>query len=181
MCCWKIKFSSRWGRCNRQKQVSEPINYFEQEAANSKGSGLSGPRDGEESSSVQCLAWKKKIDAEANVVSAPERSSFPPDEVDAIGKNKSKSRSSILSGRQPSQKALDWVDQETERSPQVSHTWCGNWRFMLRLMWCRLLKDEVLLQMRQMKQAETSLKAYWVFEQEAAKSKGSGLSRPGDG
>ena len=41
------------------------------------------------------------------MVSAPERSSFPPDEVDAIGKNKSKSRSSILSGRQPSQKALD--------------------------------------------------------------------------
>ena len=109
------------------------------------------------------------------------RSSFPPDEVDATDKNKSKSWSSILSGRQPSQKALDWVDQETERSPQVSHTWCGKRRFMLRLMWCRLLKDEVLLQMRQMKQAETSLKAYWVFEQEAAKSKGSGLSGPGDG
>ena len=49
---------------------------------------MSGPK---ESSSVPCLAWKKKIDAEANVVLAPERSSFPPDEVDATGKNKSKS------------------------------------------------------------------------------------------
>ena len=61
------------------------------EAAKEKGSGLSKPIDGEESSSVPCLAWKKKIDAEANVVLAPERSSFPPDEVDATGKNKSKS------------------------------------------------------------------------------------------
>ena len=56
-----------------KKQVSTPIKYFGREAAKEKGSGLSRPRNGEESSSVPCLAWKKKIDAEANVVSAPKR------------------------------------------------------------------------------------------------------------
>ena len=59
----------------------EPSEYFEREAAKSKGPGLSGPV--EESSSVPCLARKKNIDAEANVVLAPdvESSSSPPDEV----------------------------------------------------------------------------------------------------
>ncbi len=64
---------------------SEPDNYFKREAAKSKGSGLSG----------------------ANVVCAAERSSSPPDEVDATGKNKFQSLSIILSRRQPIQKALD--------------------------------------------------------------------------
>ena len=44
------------------------------------------------------------IDVEAIVVLASERSSSRPDEVDAKGKKKSQSQSSILSGRQPSQK-----------------------------------------------------------------------------
>ena len=82
---------------------SEPDKYFKREAAKSKGSWLGGPWDREESSSVPCLALKKKIDAETNVGLAP-----PIYEVDATSKNK-----------QPSQKALDWVDLEKERRP-----WC---------------------------------------------------------
>ena len=83
---------------------SEPDKYFKREAAKSKGSGLSGPGDREESSSVPCLALKKKIDAETNVGLAP-----PIYEVDATSKNK-----------QPSQKALDL---EKERRPQAAHAW----------------------------------------------------------
>lgn len=70
----------------------EPTEFFEQEEAKSKGTGLCGPAvKEEESSGVPCLAKKKKIDDVGNKESGAHvaSSSSPPDKVDVKGKHKS--------------------------------------------------------------------------------------------